>query len=293
LLRHGLVEGKKRKRRREDYRRWERGRAMELWQMDVIGRVHLAGGLEVKVVTGIDDHFRFIVCAKLVVRATARPVCVALAEALARHGVPAQILTDGKVFTARFGPGPGPVKFDQICADNGIRHLLTAPYSPTGKVERLHKTMRAEFFNGADRVFATVPELQSALDGWVEQYNTIRPHHPGQPRHHRGRLRDDPGASGRAGGGQAAGGGVAVATGPGGRGPAPSSTSPSSPGRSSCPKTARSSGCTRSATTAPASSAPSPTPRAAPAARTPPSATPPYDHVAWLPEPICRPGTGT
>jgi hypothetical protein len=26
LLRHGLVDGKKRKRRREDYRRWERGR---------------------------------------------------------------------------------------------------------------------------------------------------------------------------------------------------------------------------------------------------------------------------
>ena len=137
LLRHGLVEGKKRKRRRQDYRRWERGRAMELWQMDVMGRVHLASGLEVKVVTGIDDHSRFAVCAKVVVAATARPVCLALGEALARHGVPGQILTDnGKVFTARFGPGPGPVKFDQICTDNGIRHLLTAPYSPTttGKV---------------------------------------------------------------------------------------------------------------------------------------------------------------
>ena len=52
--------------------------------------------------------------------------------------------------------------FDRICADNGIRHLLTAPYSPTttGKVERLHKTMRAEFFTAADRVYATVAELQ-------------------------------------------------------------------------------------------------------------------------------------
>jgi transposase InsO family protein len=110
LVRHGLVEARKRRRRREDYRRWERGRAMELWQMDVMGRVHLAGGLEVKVVTGIDDHSRFIVCARVVVRATARPVCVALTEALRRHGVPAQILTDnGKVFTARFGTGPGPV----------------------------------------------------------------------------------------------------------------------------------------------------------------------------------------
>jgi transposase InsO family protein len=179
LLRHGLVEGRKRRRRREDYRRWERGAAMQLWQMDVMGRVFLAGGTEVKVVTGIDDHSRFIVSAKLVARATARPVCQALTEALARHGVPDQILTDnGKVFTARFGTGPGPVLFDRICADNGIRHVLTAPYSPTttGKVERLHKTMRAEFFRGADRQFAALGDLQAALDGWVIQYNTARPH---------------------------------------------------------------------------------------------------------------------
>ena len=51
---------KKRKRRREDYRRWERRRAMELWQMDVMGRVFLADGAEVKIVTGIDDHSRFV-----------------------------------------------------------------------------------------------------------------------------------------------------------------------------------------------------------------------------------------
>ena len=179
LVRHGLVEAKKRKRRREDYRRWERGRAMELWQMDVVGRVHLADGLEVKVVTGIDDHSRFVVSAKVVARATARPVCQALSEALARYGIPGQILTDnGKVFTARFGTGPGPVLFDRICADNSIKHLLTAPYSPTttGKVERLHKTMRAEFFTPKDRAFATIPELQEALDAWVGEYNTARPH---------------------------------------------------------------------------------------------------------------------
>jgi transposase InsO family protein len=63
---------------------------MELWQMDVMGRVHLAGGAEVKVVTGIDDHSRFIVSAKVVVRAAARPVCQALSEALAGTGCPAR-----------------------------------------------------------------------------------------------------------------------------------------------------------------------------------------------------------
>jgi transposase InsO family protein len=195
LVRHGLVEARKRRRRREDYRRWERGAAMQLWQMDVMGRVHLASGAEVKVVTGIDDHSRFIVCAKVVAAATARPVCQALTEALRVHGIPEQILTDnGKVFTARFGRGPGPVMFDRICTDNGIRHLLTAPYSPTttGKVERLHKTMRGEFFTSRDGTFATIGELQAALDGWVIEYNTTRPHQScgGRPPAERFRLVD-------------------------------------------------------------------------------------------------------
>ena len=181
LVRNGRIDPARRRRRRADYKRWERGRPMELWQMDVVGGVHLTDGTEVKVITGIDDNSRFIVSAKVVVQATARPVCEALLEALARHGVPEQVLTDnGKVFTGRFGPGgsSAEVLFDRVCVENGIRHLLTAPRSPTttGKVERLHKTMRAEFFTDADRTHATIAELQAALDVWVHQYNTERPH---------------------------------------------------------------------------------------------------------------------
>ena len=179
LVRHGLIDPTRRHRRRADYKRWERSRSMELWQMDVVGRFRLADGTELSIVTGIDDHSRFCVCARIVVRATARPVCDALAWAMRAHGVPDQILTDnGKVFTARFGKGPGPVLFDRICADNGIRHLLTAPYSPTttGKVERFHKTLRAGFLGPNDRVFTTVAAAQQALDAWVGHYNTERPH---------------------------------------------------------------------------------------------------------------------
>jgi transposase InsO family protein len=197
LVRHGLVEARRRRRRREDYRRWERPRAMDLWQMDVMGRVFLADGTEVKIVTGIDDHSRFVVCATAVLRATARPVCQALAGALRRHGVPDQILTDnGKVFTGRFGKGPGPVMFDRVCRDNGIKHLLTKPYSPTttGKVERLHKTMRAEFVRDADGRHETLSGLQQALDAWVTDYNTARPHQScgGRPPAERFRLADRP-----------------------------------------------------------------------------------------------------
>jgi Integrase core domain len=134
---------------------------------------------EAKIVTGIDDHSRFVICARVVARATARPVCDALEWALRRWGCPDQILSDnGKVFTNRFGKGSGRrrVLFDRICHNNSITHILTKPYSPTttGKVERFHKTLRAEFLNG--RVFASIEEAQVALDAWVEEYNYRRPH---------------------------------------------------------------------------------------------------------------------
>lgn len=176
LVRHRLIQPKPRRKRRDDYKRWERSRSMELWQIDVMGSV-LVDGTGVSVVTGIDDHSRFCVMAKVVPRATARPVCDALLEALNTHGIPEQILTDnGKVFTGRLGRRPANVLFDRICLNNGIRHLLTAPYSPTttGKIERLHKTMRKEFFSGAS--FETIEDMQHALDVWVVGYNNEREH---------------------------------------------------------------------------------------------------------------------
>jgi 1,2-phenylacetyl-CoA epoxidase catalytic subunit len=77
-----MIEARRRRRRKADYRRWER--PMELWQLDVMGRVFLADGTELKVVTGIDDHSRFCVLATLVPRATARRVCAAFAEVVIR-----------------------------------------------------------------------------------------------------------------------------------------------------------------------------------------------------------------
>jgi transposase InsO family protein len=68
------------------------------------------------------------------------------------------------------------VLFDRICRDNGIDHLLTAPWSPTttGKIERWHKTLRREFLDG--KVFASVADAQAQLDEWVHHYNVERPH---------------------------------------------------------------------------------------------------------------------
>ena len=177
LVRHQLIVPAPRRRRVQDYKRWERSRSMELWQMDVVGRIYLRDGTQISCVTGIDDHSRFCVSAQLVERATARPVCDALLLALGRYGPPKEILTDnGKVFTGKRAPKPAIVLFDRICLNNAIKHRLTAPFHPTttGKVERLHRTMRSEFFS--ENVFDTIEETQAALDAWVLTYNTQREH---------------------------------------------------------------------------------------------------------------------
>jgi len=178
LVHAGLIGSDGRRRRQEHWRRWERGRAMELWQMDVVGGFALADGRSLKALTGIDDHSRFCVCAALLVAERTQPVCDALTSALTRHGVPEQILTDnGKVFTGRFNHPPTEVLFDAICRRNGIEHLLTQPRSPTttGKIERFHRSLRAEFLT-AGTLFADLPSAQRELDDWVTFYNQDRPH---------------------------------------------------------------------------------------------------------------------
>ena len=106
----------------------------------------------------------------VVERATAWPTCDALGKAMRAWGVPDAILTDNaKAFTGRFGPSAGgEVLFDWICSENGIKHILTAPRSPTttGKVERWHKTLRREFLAG--KVFESITDARRrSMSGYV------------------------------------------------------------------------------------------------------------------------------
>jgi transposase len=94
LHRQGLLRARPRKRPRDSYVRFERPGPMQLWQMDIVGGLRLVSPVtgelrEAKVVTAVDDHSRYCVIAKVAERATSRAVCLALAEALARFGVPA------------------------------------------------------------------------------------------------------------------------------------------------------------------------------------------------------------
>jgi transposase InsO family protein len=176
LVRAAVIDPISRRRRRETWKRWERAAPMELWQLDVVHGFLLADGTAAKALTGIDDHSRFCVSARLMARERTQAVCDGFSSAMRAYGVPTQVLTDnGKVFTGRFAQPPVEVLFDRICRENGIDHILTQPRSPTttGKIERFHRSLRVEF--NTRQVFRNLKTAQEALDEWVSYYNAQRP----------------------------------------------------------------------------------------------------------------------
>jgi transposase InsO family protein len=178
LVRNAMVVPQAQRHKRK-YRRWQRETPMALWQLDLVGGIYLADGRECKVLSGIDDHSRFVVCAAVLAVPSARAVADAFTAAMRVYGVPAEVLTDnGKQFTGRFTkPRPAEVLFERVCREHGITAKLTRPYSPTttGKVERWHQTLRRELLDVAGP-FADLPSAQAAITAWVGTYNQVRPH---------------------------------------------------------------------------------------------------------------------
>src|SRR5690348_4716829 len=177
LTRAGVIDPERRLRRAQIWKRWERATPMELWQLDVVHGFLLADGTSAKALTGIDDHSRFCISARLMARERTQAVCDGFSSAMRAYGVPQQVLTDnGKVFTGRYAQPPVEVLFDRICRENGIDHILTLPRKPTttGKIERFHRSLRTEF--DTRQMFRNLKTAQEALDEWVTYYNTQRPH---------------------------------------------------------------------------------------------------------------------
>ena len=91
LVRNGLVAAQEQQHARK-YRRWQRDAPMHLWQLDLVGGIPLADGRECKMVTGIDDHSRFIVIAAVVAVPSGRAVCAAVTPAIHPYRLPVEVV---------------------------------------------------------------------------------------------------------------------------------------------------------------------------------------------------------
>ena len=93
LERNGLVVPQAQRHKRK-YKRWQRKTPMALWQLDLVGGIYLADGRECKLLSGIDDHSRFVVCAAVLAVPSGRAVADAFTAAMKTYGVPSEVLTD-------------------------------------------------------------------------------------------------------------------------------------------------------------------------------------------------------
>lgn len=183
LLRHGQVAPDPSKRPKSCYLRFAAEQPNETWQSDFTHYrlTNLAGspGMDVEILTWLDDHSRYALHISAHVRVTGPIVLAAFRETAGQHGHPASVLTDnGMVYTTRFAGGRGGrnhLEFELRALN--ITQKNSRPNHPTtcGKVERFQQTLKR--WLRRQRVQpTTIAELQAMLDRFAVEYNTARPH---------------------------------------------------------------------------------------------------------------------
>jgi transposase InsO family protein len=181
IIRHlraaGLVEPAPRKRPKNSYIRFAAELPNQRWQADFT-HWRLADGTDTEVLCWIDDHSRYAISVTAHHRVTGPIVLNEFRNAFAAHGIPASTLTDnGMVFTTRLSGGKGGRNaLEAELRRLGVTQINSTPNHPTtcGKVERFHQTLK-RWLTHQPRP-ATITDLQTQLDTFVEEYNHRRPH---------------------------------------------------------------------------------------------------------------------
>lgn len=139
LNEHNLTQPAKRRKKRNNYVRFEREHPNTMWQID-----HSDQKVKDKwLISIIDDHSRYSIGLFAVNRVTTEVVTKLLDDLIKVHGKPQQILSDNG---SAYGLKSKHSKFDRWCNRRGIHHIRSSVHSPTtcGKVERLFQTIKRE-----------------------------------------------------------------------------------------------------------------------------------------------------
>jgi len=178
LVRAGLVIPEPRKRPKSSYLRFEASMPNETWQSDFT-HYRLATGVDVEVISWLDDCTRYALHVTAHRRVTGPIVTATFRQSLALQGVPASTLTDnGMVYTARFAGGRGGRNtFESELRRLHVVQKNSRPAHPTtcGKVERFQQTMK-KWLRAQPVQPTTIAELQTLIDAFVDEYNHRRPH---------------------------------------------------------------------------------------------------------------------
>ena len=156
------------------WRRFERDRPNELWQMDFKGHFATTAG-RCHPLTVLDDHSRYALGLAACADERATTVRERLGAIFRRYGLPEAMLMDNGAPWGDSGGQPHTV-FTVWLMRLDIRVAHGRPHHPQtqGKEERFHRSLKAEVLAG--RRFADLDDCQGAFSRWRHVYNHQRPH---------------------------------------------------------------------------------------------------------------------
>jgi len=173
----GPVTAEPKKKPKSAYIRFEAEQPNETWQSDFT-HYRLTTGVDVEIITWLDDHSRYALSITAHQRITGLIVLTTFRTACAQHSKPASTLTDnGMVYTTRFAGGHGGRNaFEAELVAHRIVQKNSRPNHPTtcGKVERFQQTLKK--WLRAQPQPATIGDLQTLIDTFAVVYNHHRPH---------------------------------------------------------------------------------------------------------------------
>lgn len=170
LKRYGFISPEE-SMKHKAYQRFAREKCNELWQMDFKGDFLLGDGSRCFPLDILDDHSRF--CIQITPKSSASGVKESVLLAFEEYGLPDSILTDnGSQFSGFRG---GYTQFERWLMDLDILPIHGRIMHPQtqGKVERFHRTMKAEALRTTP---ANLDHAKQLLNDWRWRYNELRPH---------------------------------------------------------------------------------------------------------------------
>lgn len=177
LRRHGRLGVDRAGETRGPWKRFERPRPNDLWQMDFKGHFGIETGQRCHPLTVLDDCSRFNVVLKACEDQRGETVQASLTEAFRRYGLPAQILCDNARPWGALESPLGHTALGVWLLERGVEVIHGGPYHPQtqGKEERFHRTLKAEVISQRT-VWRDLRHCDRAFRSWRETYNHERPH---------------------------------------------------------------------------------------------------------------------
>lgn len=169
----GLMQLDKRIGAKGAFRRFQKERPNQMWQMDLKDGVYLPNPdkpgkfLKTHLLAFIDDHSRLVPHAEFYFSEKLPILEDCFRKAVLKRGLPDKVYVDnGKIFVSRW--------FRLACARLKVEHRTTAPYSPEskGKIERFMRTVEQFIEEARLAKFQSLRELNIAFNIWLEEgYN--------------------------------------------------------------------------------------------------------------------------